>query len=69
MGAAVMALGKIRDRSAVPTLIRALDAPDKAIRYKAHDLLRRRTGEDFGLQRKHWEKWLKGAQGPRAKTR
>lgn len=54
---AVVGLGHVRQKEAVPHLIAALDAKEPAIRMSAFEFLRRMTGEEVAGKRAAWTAW------------
>ena len=69
---------RLKDRSAVPQLVRDLDSDDPAVRFYTIQALRELTGQDFGYdytdddeeERKpaigQWRAWLSEQQQPAA---
>lgn len=54
---AVKALGEMRELSAVPALMEALEDRDMRVRNKAAWALRETTGKDFGISAERWRRW------------
>ena len=54
----VVALGKIKDRRAVIPLVKLLDDQNRSVRQIAEEALAAITGEDFGSNRKAWDRWV-----------
>ena len=50
-------LGRLKDREAVPLLIRRLDDQRGTVRLAAEDALRATTGQSFGPTPKQWLVW------------
>ena len=56
-GAAVVGLGSLRTRAAVPLLIAALDDKDPSVKRTAFEFLRRLTTRTIAPERDGWESW------------
>lgn len=56
---AVSAINRLRDSGAVPDLLAILDHPSDRTRQKAAQALSRLTFQDFGVNRKRWERWYR----------
>lgn len=60
---ALKALGEHADAAAPAAVAAALDDPDPAIRARALQVLRRRSGRDFGDDVAAWRNWANDPQG------
>lgn len=61
--AAITAVARLVDTDAVPSLIRLLDHESDHTRQRAAQALSRLTFQDFGANRKAWERWQESAGG------
>jgi hypothetical protein len=64
---ALVAIGELRDRLAVPLLIDLVDAEDAELAEVARNALGEITKQDFGGNRRRWRAWL-AAHGEEART-
>ncbi|MCG3180724.1 MAG: hypothetical protein BIFFINMI_03087 [Phycisphaerae bacterium] len=60
--AAVVALGRLADKSAIDPLIALLADPDEALRQDAAEALKRITRQDFGTDQDKWKAWRAPAE-------
>jgi HEAT repeat protein len=58
-GSAAYTLGRMGAKSALKDLVRALDDERGEVKVKAVGALRKLTGQDFGLDQRKWNEWVR----------